>query len=130
MSAVEIRKVSNRKELDAFIQVHYDLYRNNQYDAPNLYADELHTLSRDKNAAFEFCEAEYFLAYRGDKVVGRIAAIINHRANDRWNRKTVRFGWVDFVDDLVPASAGILLCGEEAFFPVKYLFSKKTHSLQ
>ena len=70
MSPVEIRKVTNRKELDAFIQLHYDLYRGNEYDAPNLYSDEVHTLSKDRNAAFEFCEAEYFLAYRDNKVVG------------------------------------------------------------
>ena len=99
MSSVEIRKVTTRKELDAFIQLHYDLYRGNQYDAPNLYSDEVHTLSKDKNAAFEFCEAEYFLAYKDGKVVGRIAGIINHRANDRWERSSVRFGWIDFIDD-------------------------------
>lgn len=52
MPAVEIRKVNSRKELDAFIQFHYDLYRGNKYDAPKLYSDELHTLSRGKNAAF------------------------------------------------------------------------------
>jgi len=100
MSPIEIRKVTNRKELDAFIQFHYDLYRGNEYDAPNLYSDELHTLSKDRNAAFEFCEADYFLALRDGKVVGRIAAIINRRANEAWQRKSVRFGWVDFIDDI------------------------------
>ncbi len=104
MSAIEIRKVTSRKELDAFIQFHYDLYRGNEYDAPNLYSDELHTLRKDKNAAFEFCEAEYFMAYRDGKVVGRIAGIINHRANDRWERQSVRFGWVDFIDDVEVSS--------------------------
>ena len=64
MSLIEIRKVTDRKSLDAFINFHYDLYQGNQYDAPNLYSDELHTLSKDKNAAFDFCEAEYFLAYK------------------------------------------------------------------
>lgn len=100
MSSVEIRKVADKKSLEAFIQFHYDLYRDNAYDAPNLHSDEVHTLSKDKNAAFEFCEAEYFLAYRDGKVVGRIAGIINHRANDRWNTQSVRFGWLDFIDDL------------------------------
>ena len=99
MSSVEIRKVTTKKELDAFIQLHYDLYCGNAYDAPNLYSDEIHTLSKDKNAAFEFCEAEYFLAYKDGKVVGRIAGIINHRANERWERDSVRFGWIDFIDD-------------------------------
>ena len=99
MSSVEIRKVNTKKDLDAFIQFHYDLYRGNEYDAPNLYSDELHTLSKDRNAAFEFCEAEYFLAIRDNRVVGRVAGIINHRANERWQRNTVRFGWIDFIDD-------------------------------
>lgn len=100
MSAIEIRKVTNRKELDMFIQFHYDLYRGNAYDAPNLYSDERHTLSKERNAAFEFCEADYFLAWRDGKVVGRVAAILNHRANTQWQRKTVRFGWLDFIDDI------------------------------
>ena len=100
MSSVEIRKVADKKSLEAFIQFHYDLYRDNPYDAPNLHSDEVHTLSKDKNAAFEFCEADYFLAYRDGKVVGRIAGIINRRANERWNTKSVRFGWVDFIDDM------------------------------
>ena len=64
MPSVEIRKVTTKKELDAFIQFHYDLYRGNLYDAPNLYSDELHTLRKDRNSAFEFCEAEYFLDYK------------------------------------------------------------------
>ena len=98
--SVEIRKVTTKKELDAFIQFHYDLYRGNEYDAPNLYSDEKHTLSKDRNAAFEFCEAEYFLAYKDGKVAGRVAGIINHRANERWKRESVRFGWIDFVDDI------------------------------
>lgn len=60
----------------------------------------LNTFSPQKNAAFEFCEADYFLAMRDGKIVGRVAAIINHRANETWNKKVVRFGWIDFVDDL------------------------------
>ena len=100
MPTVEIRKVTTKKELKRFIKFHYDLYRGNAYDAPNLFSDELHTLSKDKNAAFEFCEAEYFLAYMDGKLVGRVAGIINHRANERWERSSVRFGWIDFIDDL------------------------------
>jgi hypothetical protein len=97
--SVEIKKVSSRRDLDKFIQLHYDLYRGNQYDAPNLYSDELKTLSKDKNSAFEFCEAEYYLAYRDGKVVGRVAAIINYRYNKQWNRPCVRFGWLDMIND-------------------------------
>jgi hypothetical protein len=97
--SVEIKKVSSRRDLDKFIQLHYDLYRGNQYDAPNLYSDELKMLSKDKNSAFEFCEAEYYLAYRDGKVVGRVAAIINYRYNKQWNRPCVRFGWLDMIND-------------------------------
>ena len=102
MSAIEIRRVTNKRELEAFIQLHYDLYRGNKYDAPNLYSDELHTLSpfaKNRNSAFDFCEAEYFMAYRDGKLVGRVAGIINHRYNTQWERSCVRFGWLDFVDD-------------------------------
>ena len=97
--SVEIRKVKDRKSLDAFINFHYDLYQGNPYDAPNLYLDELNTLSKDKNPALEFCEAEYYLAYKDDRIVGRVAAIINHRYNDQWQRPAVRFGWLDYIDD-------------------------------
>lgn len=99
MSSIEIKRVTDKRGLDTFIQLHYDLYRGNQYDAPNLYKDELRTLSRDKNSAFDFCDAEYFLAYRDGKVVGRVAAIINHRYNKQWERPCVRFGWLDLIDD-------------------------------
>ena len=99
MSSVLIKKVETRTELKEFIEFHYDLYKGNAYDVPNLYSDELNTLRKDRNAAFDFCEAEYFLAYKDGKIVGRVAAIINNLANEKWNQKSVRFGWIDFVDD-------------------------------
>ena len=105
MSSVQIKRVETKKDLKDFIEFHYDLYEGNQYDAPNLYSDELKTLSRDKNAAFDFCEAEYFLALKEGKVVGRIAAIINNKANEKWDKKDVRFGWIDFIDDIEVSKA-------------------------
>lgn len=105
MSSVQIKRVETKKDLKAFIEFHYDLYEGDPYDAPNLYSDELNTLSRDKNAAFDFCEAEYFLALKEGKVVGRVAAIINHKANEKWEKKDVRFGWIDFIDDIEVSSA-------------------------
>lgn len=105
MSTVTIKSVKDKCGLEAFIQFHYDLYRNDPYDAPNLHSDEVNTLSKDKNAAFEFCEVEYFLAYKDGCVVGRVAAIINRRANEKWQRKSVRFGWIDFVDDIEVSTA-------------------------
>lgn len=99
MSSVEIKKVEGKKALKTFIDFHYDLYKGSEYDVPNLFQDELNTLSSDKNAAFEFCEAEYYIAYKDGKPAGRVAAIINNKANERWGRKAVRFGWIDFIDD-------------------------------
>ena len=112
MALVEIKKVESKKDLKSFIDFHYDLYAGNEYDVPNLYSDECNTFDKDKNAAFEFCEAEYYLAYKDGKVVGRVAAIINNRANEKWQRKTVRFGWIDFVDDL-EVSAALLKAVED-----------------
>ena len=110
--SVEIKKVESKRDLKTFIEFHYDLYEGSEYDVPNLYSDELNTLSKDRNAAFEFCEAEYYLAYRDGKIVGRVAAIINNRANERWGRKSVRFGWIDFVDDR-EVSAALLKAVED-----------------
>ena len=97
--SVEIKRVTTRSDLKRFIRFNYEFYKDNKYSVPDLYDDMLHTFSPKRNAAFEFCEADYFLAYREGKIVGRVAAIINHRANEQWNKKTVRFGWIDFIDD-------------------------------
>lgn len=97
--SVEIRKVSSAAELKKFIRFNYEFYKNCPYSVPDLYDDMQSTFSREKNPAFEFCEAEYFLAYRNGEIVGRVAAIINKRANETWLRRVVRFGWIDFIDD-------------------------------
>ena len=110
--AIIVQKVSSRRELKRFIRFNYELYKDNPYSVPDLYDDMLNTFNPKKNAAFEFCEAEYFLAYRDKRLVGRVAAIINHRANDTWKAKEVRFGWIDFVDDL-EVSAALLKAVEE-----------------
>ena len=99
MSNVEIKKVTDRRGLRRFIQFYYDLYRDCPQSVPYLYSDEMATLRSDKNPSFECCEADYFLAYKEGRVVGRVAAIINRRANERWGCRQVRFGWFDFVDD-------------------------------
>lgn len=105
MSAIEIKKVESRRDLCKFIDFHNELYKGNPYHVPNLYFDEMNTFRKDKNAAFDFCEAEYFMAYRDGKAVGRVAAIINHSANKKWKRESVRFGWIDFVDDIEVSKA-------------------------
>lgn len=97
--SVEIRTVTSRKELKVFVQFFYNLYRSCPSAVPYLYSDEMKTLDKRRNPAFGFCDAKYFLAYKDGKLCGRIAGIINRRANEYWHCKTVRFGWFDFVDD-------------------------------
>jgi GNAT superfamily N-acetyltransferase len=99
MSKIEIKPVTTRHELQQFVQFFYDLYRGNDYAVPYLYSEEMLTLRHDKNTSFECCESQYFMAFKDGKMVGRVAAIINHRANKRWDRSQVRFSWFDFVDD-------------------------------
>ncbi|MDE6011042.1 MAG: N-acetyltransferase [Muribaculaceae bacterium] len=97
---VEIRHLSpTRKELRDFTNFHIDLYKDNPYFVPPLVIDDIDTLSSSKNPAFEFCEADYFMAYRDGKPVGRIAAIINRQVNESSGQKAARFGFVDFIDD-------------------------------
>ena len=109
---IEIRRITDRQGLKQFIQFYYDLYRGNDCAVPYLYADEMATLQRDKNPSFECCEADYFMAYKDGKAVGRVAAIINRRANERWNCHQVRFGWFDFIDD-PEVSAALLKAVED-----------------
>lgn len=96
---IEIVKVSNRKQLKNFVHFPYELYKGCENWVPPLLGDEYDTFNRKKNGAFEYCDAECFLAYRDGKIVGRVAALVNYNANRRWNLSTVRFGWLDFIND-------------------------------
>ena len=97
--SVTIKPVTTKKEMKQFICFNYELYKDSPYAVPDLYDDVRDTLDPTKNAAFKFCEAQPFIALRDNKVVGRIVAIINNKANAAWGKKVVRFGWVDFIDD-------------------------------
>ena len=94
-----VKEVVSKKDLKKFINLPYDLYKGHQYHVPPLKFDEEGTLRKDKNPAFDYCEAKYWLAYQGDKVVGRIAGILNKSYIEKWHNKYVRFGWFDFIDD-------------------------------
>ena len=96
---IQVKEVIDQKELKAFIKFPFDIYRGNNYWVPTLMFDELNTLRRDKNPAFEHCEARYWLAYDADHIVGRIAAILNHKHIEKWGQPYMRFGWIDFIDD-------------------------------
>ncbi len=98
--SIEIRKVNSLKELKKFISFPNKLYKGNPYYVPSIELDEVATLDKKKNAAFEFCEADFFLAYKDGQIAGRIAAILNPKANKAWDIKQVRFGWFDVIDDI------------------------------
>ena len=96
---VQIREVTGSKQLKAFIRFPATLYRGNPYYIPLLFFDESNTLRRDKNPAFEHCEAKYWLAMSWGRIVGRVAGIINRLHLEKWKQPYVRFGWLDFIDD-------------------------------
>ena len=99
--AVDIKIIAKeKKQLKEFVNFGVNFYKGNKYFVPPLPTDDINTLSPDKNPAFEFCESEYFMAYRDGKPVGRIAAIINHKVNKKDNKKELRFGFIEFIDDI------------------------------
>ena len=97
--AIEILEAVSERELRSLIRFPFDLYRKSPYWVPPLIAEELLTLSRERNPTFETCTARYWLARREGKVVGRIAGIINNAYIKKWGYRYARFGWIDFVDD-------------------------------
>ena len=94
-----LKEIRSKGDIKRFVQFGIDLYKGNPYYCPPIFFDEVNTFSAKSNPALEVCEYVLYVAYRNDKMVGRIAGIINHRANEAWNVKKCRFGWFDFVDD-------------------------------
>jgi hypothetical protein len=104
-AAIEIRPVAGTDGMRQFVKFRIDLYKDSPFAIPPLYMDELATLDPKKNPAFEFSEVQCFMAFKADKPVGRICAMINHRANEVWRTQSGRFGFIDFVDDETVSSA-------------------------
>lgn len=100
MQTVSVSQISTAKEMRAFVRFNYELYKDCPYAVPDLLEDTLETFDARRNPAFRFCQAAFFLARREGRIVGRVAAIINTRANERWGKQEVRFGWIDFIDDI------------------------------
>ena len=99
MSDIIIKPLAgSRRDINKFVKFHNEMYADCKFAIPELYFDQQTTLS-EKNAAREFCDSQMFMAYKDGKPVGRVVAIINHKANEAWGSKCVRFGWIDFVDD-------------------------------
>ena len=98
--ALEIKEVNTKRERRQFIEFANNLYGDCPYYCPPLFFDEMNCFDAEKNPALEVCEYQLWMAYRDNKPVGRVAGIINHRANEKWQSKHVRFGWFDFIDDI------------------------------
>ncbi len=100
MANIAVSQITSSKEMRAFVRFNYELYKDCPQAVPDLLEDTLETFDPRRNPAFRFCEAAFFLARKDGRIVGRVAAIINTRANTRWERQDVRFGWIDFIDDI------------------------------
>jgi len=103
--AVEIREINTKRDLRKFIEFANTLYKDCPYYCPPLFFDEMNCFDPEKNPALEVCEYQLWMAYRDGKPVGRVAGIINRRANETWGYRHVRFGWWDFIDDLEVSKA-------------------------
>lgn len=113
MKAISVKKVETKREMDDFVKFAGWLYAGCQYYVPDLEMDIRDTFDSRKNAGLEFSDIQPFIAYNEEgKVVGRIAGIINHRANEKWQKKNVRFGFIDFIDD-TEVSAALLKAVEQ-----------------
>ena len=97
---ITIKEVISKKELTDYIKFPFSLYKNNKYWVPPIIADELETFDKTKNPTFKNAEANFYLAYKNNEIVGRIAAIINWNEVNNQKKKKVRFGWFDVIDDI------------------------------
>jgi len=103
--SVEIREVEKKKELKTFVKLPFGIYKGNDYWVPQLTRFEMEVFDNKKNPAYESAETRLFLAYKDGKPVGRIAGIISHAANNKYNKKNLRFGWFDTIADYEVAKA-------------------------
>ena len=96
---INLKEVHTRKELRKFVYFPHRLYAGNMYWVPSIRSSEMNTLNCEKNPAFAYCEMRCWLAFKGKRVVGRIAGIINRRHKEKWGQPYMRFGWFDVIDD-------------------------------
>lgn len=97
---ITIKEAKTKKEIKDFIKFSFDLYKGNSYWIPPIIAEEMEGFDKTKNPAFENAEAYYYLAYRDNKIVGKVAAIINWQEVNVQEKRKVRFGWFDVIDDI------------------------------
>lgn len=97
---ITIKEAVTKKELKEFIKFSFDLYKGNPYWIPPIINEELEGFDKEKNPAFEHAEAYFYLAYRDNKIVGKVAAIVNWQEVNYQFKRKVRFGWFDVIDDI------------------------------
>ena len=97
--SIQVKEITTTRELKKFIRFPHSIPRENNAWVPALDFDEMNNLHWDKNSAFDHCQAHYYLAYDGDRIVGRVAAIYNKLHTETWGENYMRFGWIDFIDD-------------------------------
>ena len=83
-----------------FVLFPFSLYKNNPYWVPPIVKDEIASFDPAKNPVFQNAEAQFFIAFKNGKIVGRVAAIINWIEVEKQQLKKMRFGWFDVIDDL------------------------------
>ena len=103
--SIQIKEVLNKRDLKKWVDFPNKMYKKVQAYVPFLISDEISTFTKSKNPAYDFCETKLFLAYKENKIVGRIGGLINHAANKKWNTKAIRFTRFDFIDDYEVSSA-------------------------
>jgi len=97
--SVIIKEVVTKKDLLKWVRFPNELYKENEYFVPFLENDEVNTFTKEKNPSYEFCETKLFLAFKDEKIVGRIAGLINHAYNKKWKQNAIRYTRFDFIDD-------------------------------
>jgi GNAT superfamily N-acetyltransferase len=102
---ITIKEAKTKSEIKEFIKFPFELYKNNSYWVPPLISDELETFDKTKNPAFHNADARFYIAYKDGKIAGKTAAIINWEEVNNQNKKKVRFGWFDVIDDIEVTAA-------------------------
>ncbi|MEP5430154.1 MAG: GTP cyclohydrolase, partial [Flavobacteriaceae bacterium] len=102
---VTIKQVQSKADLKKFVKFPFSLYKDSLYWVPPIIKDELESFDADKNPVFKSAEASFFLAYKNNQIVGRVAAIINWLEVNEQQLKKMRFGWFDFIDDFEVSKA-------------------------
>lgn len=102
---IQLKEAISEEEMEAFVKFPFSLYKNNNYWVPPIIKDEIAGFNKNINPVFKHADAQYFLAYKGNKIVGRVAAIINWTEVNEQKIKKMRFGWFDIIDDIEVSKA-------------------------